>query len=111
MKLKIITVAFFYISILNLSAQTVNIPDANFRNALLTYSPAIDTNNDGLIQVSEAEAVTQLTLMYKSITDMTGIQAFKNLKNLNCAQNNITTLDVSSNLVLETLACYRNNLT
>ena len=111
MKLKIITVVFFYISILNLSAQTVNIPDVNFRNALLTYSPAIDTNNDGLIQVSEAEAVTQLTLMYKSITNMTGIQAFKNLKNLNCAQNDITTLDVSSNLALEILTCYRNQLT
>ncbi len=39
-------------------AQIVNIPDANFKNALLNYDPIIDTNNDNEIQISEAEAYT-----------------------------------------------------
>lgn len=31
-------------------AQNVNIPDPNFKNALLNHNPIIDTNGDGEIQ-------------------------------------------------------------
>lgn len=52
-------------------AQIVNIPDANFKNALINTICAdtngdgssdsdVDFNNDGEIQVSEAEAVIRL---------------------------------------------------
>ncbi|MBK8442578.1 MAG: hypothetical protein IPL35_03800 [Sphingobacteriales bacterium] len=58
------------------TAQIVNIPDPNFKNALLNHSPIIDTNNDGEIQVAEAEAVDSLYLFNKNITDLTGIKAF-----------------------------------
>ncbi|WP_372473503.1 hypothetical protein AB4865_11845 [Capnocytophaga sp. ARDL2] len=38
------------------SAQIVNIPDFAFKQRLLDHNPVIDTNGDGEIQVSEAEA-------------------------------------------------------
>lgn len=40
-----------------MSAQNVNIPDANFK-AYLVGNSAINTNGDGEIQVSEAAAFT-----------------------------------------------------
>lgn len=35
-------------------SQIVNIPDVNFKNALLNHNPNIDANNDNEIQVNEA---------------------------------------------------------
>ena len=80
------------------SAQIVNIPDANFKNALLNYNPPIDTNGDGEIQVSEAEAVNELILYDKNIADLTGIEAFINISWLDCRKNLLTELDVSQNI-------------
>ena len=52
----IILTLYFNIS----NGQIVNIPDANFKNALI--DEGVDTNNDGEIQVSEAEAVISLNV-------------------------------------------------
>lgn len=82
------------------SAQIVNIPDANFKNALLNYDPVIDTNNDWEIQVSEAEAVNVLNLYDKNIADLTGIEAFTNIYRLDCTKNLLTQLDISENTEL-----------
>ncbi len=82
------------------SGQIVNIPDANFKNALLNYNPPIDTNGDGEIQVSEAEVVSFLNVQNKNISDMTGIEAFINLISLTCTYNSITSLDVSQSTSL-----------
>jgi len=66
-----------------LNAQNVNIPDANFKNALLTHQPTIDTNSDGEIQVSEAEDYTgTISCLMKGIIDLTGIEAFVNITKL-----------------------------
>lgn len=96
------------------SAQIVNIPDANFKNALLNYNPPIDTNGDGEIQVSEAEAVSQLGYLSefrdKGIESLTGIEAFINLTFLNISQNLLTELDISQNLLLENLDIALNPL-
>lgn len=89
---------------LNIEAQTVNIPDANFKNYLLGNA-AINTNSDTEIQTSEALAVTHLVLHGKSIADMTGIEAFTNLTYLDCDSNQVTSLNVSANTLLDTLAC------
>lgn len=93
------------------SAQIVNIPDANFKNALLNHNPVIDTNGDGEIQVSEAEAVTEYLNVYqKEISDMTGIEVFVNLQELSCDRNEITELDISQNINLKKLYCNYNDL-
>ena len=67
------------LSAATLHAQNVVIPDANFKYALLhtTCSDTngdgildgdVDTNNDGEIQVSEAAAVTYLSVKNQFIT-------------------------------------------
>ncbi len=94
------------------NAQIVNIPDANFKNALLNHYPVIDTNEDSEIQVVEAEAfVDTIDVAWKEISDLTGIEAFINLTGLECSWNQITSLDLSNNIALIRLECYRNQIT
>ncbi len=87
-------------------AQNVNIPDANFKNALI--SAGIDTSGDGEISYAEAEAITNLSVFGKHISDMTGIEAFINLDSLDCRVNQYTNLDVSNNTTLVKLLCGSN---
>ncbi|MBC8884235.1 hypothetical protein H9X57_15285 [Flavobacterium piscinae] len=91
-------------------AQIVNIPDPNFKNALLSYNPVIDTNSDGEIQESEALAVTYLILDGLDISSLEGIQSFSNLEILSCWENQLTTLDLSGMSILYSLACNDNQL-
>ena len=106
-------------------AQIVNIPDANFKAKLLQASPSnqiastqtpdingyvttyakIDTNNDGEVQVSEALAIKWLSVRISSISDLTGIESFTNLINLNCSNNQLTSLIVSGLTNLKYLYC------
>lgn len=63
------------------TAQVVNIPDANFKQWLIDKN--YDTNADGQIQVSEAEAATDLHIIDVNITDLTGWEAFVNITSIN----------------------------
>ncbi len=112
------------------SAQNVNIPDANFKNALI--EAGVDTDKDGEISYAEAEAVNTINVRSKYISNMMGIEAFTNLNTLDCrgnlltkldvsgcnnltyidcAGNQLTSLDVSNNTALEELYCSSNGLT
>lgn len=106
-----------------INAQIVNIPDANFKNALVNR-PCVDlngdgngdvdadTNNDGQIQQSEAEAVLRLDIAGEGISDLEGIQSFLNLEYLRCGSNNITSLEiVTQNLNLKGLVFEHLGLT
>ncbi len=114
-------IGFLFITTFSL-AQIVNIPDANFKDALVNtlcvdidgdnvLDNDVDTNDDGEIQVSEAEAVTNLSIYYREINSLVGIESFTNIIQLSCGQNNLTNLDLSQNLNLEVLFCRWNNLT
>lgn len=95
----------------SLFAQNVNIPDANFK-AILLANTSINSNLDTEIQVSEAVAYTgTITCINQNISDLTGIEAFTNLTILYCAQNQLTSLDVSNNTNLLELGCANNQLT
>lgn len=87
----------------------VSIPDANFKAALI--AAGVDKNNDGIIQESEAIEVVMIDVSNKSVTSLEGISAFKNLHNLDCSGNNLTTLDITNNERLTTLYCSDNQLT
>ena len=89
-------------------SQIVTIPDANFKAALIEIG--VDTNNDGEIQVSEAEAVTELVVRNKNIDSLEGINSFINLTKLDCGFNSIVTLNLSNFLMLEELDCSNNEL-
>jgi uncharacterized repeat protein (TIGR01451 family) len=93
------------------NAQIVNIPDPNFKAALLS-NPDINTNADDEIQVSEASAFTgwiSVDDMY--ISDLTGIEAFTALTGLSCGYNQLSILDLSNNTVLEILNCSWSHVT
>ena len=91
--------------------QDVYIPDANFKNNLVNNT-SINTNGDSEIQVIEASAFTGSIHCYDlNITDITGIEAFTFLTQLNCAFNSLTSLDVSNNTALTELSCENNPLT
>ncbi|GGG47434.1 hypothetical protein GCM10010976_18570 [Bizionia arctica] len=98
-------------------SQIVNIPDINFKNALVndnvvdtddngTWDSDADLNNDGEIQVSEAESVISLNVDYKNITSLEGIANFTNLTLLYCTDNPLVELNVTSLINLETLRCW-----
>ena len=89
----------------------VNIPNTNFKAALLAIS-GLDANSDGEIQCAEALTLTgTLNVSSKSISNLTGIEAFTNITTLNCSSNSLTSLDVSANTALHNLNCSSNSLT
>ena len=119
---------YFLVAVLCLfdfaNAQVVNIPDFGFRSQLFNASTTngiaknlagndfvVDANNNGQIEVSEATQVSSLNLLGRGILNLTGIDAFVNLTDLDCSQNQIETLDFSSNPLLYYLECGRNHLT
>lgn len=93
---------------IEVSDDVVNIPDANFLNALI--ADGVDTNNSGNIQSFEAEATTSVNVNNQNITNLTGIEAFVNLVELNCRINDINELNLSSNTALEILRCDQNTI-
>ena len=86
--MKNIYVLFFFLICGFANAQIVNIPDPNFKNALIT-SNGIDTNNDGEIQVTEAEVANQIRVNDFGIVSMEGLEYFINITKLYCNKNQI----------------------
>ncbi len=65
----------------------------------------------GDIYANDVAGITILVVEGNKIQSLAGIQYFKGLKILSCANNQLTTLDVSGLKNLEMLACYSNKLT
>ncbi|UAM98862.1 hypothetical protein K8354_03310 [Polaribacter litorisediminis] len=88
----------------------LNIPDENFEAILI--EKGIDS--DGIVNQqmlrSDAEKVTKLSLNGANINTLEGIEAFVNLKRLEADANNLTTLDVSKNVLLDTISLTSNRL-
>ncbi|SFB85985.1 T9SS type A sorting domain-containing protein [Kaistella jeonii] len=99
---------FATFSIVN--AQNIYIPDVNFK-AFLVGSSQINTNGDNEIQITEAEAFSfGMDCSGKNINDLTGIEAFVNLRLLKCFYNNLVSVDVTKNTALLELWCNNNQL-
>ncbi|REG90733.1 T9SS type A sorting domain-containing protein [Flavobacterium aquicola] len=90
-------------------AQYTIIPDTNFEAKLIALG--IDDTADGQVLTSNINTLTQIDLSSSSITNMTGIQDFTALTNLNCEYNTINNLDISKNAALDYLNCNNNQLT
>ncbi|SNR13949.1 leucine-rich repeat domain-containing protein [Tenacibaculum jejuense] len=84
-------------------SQIIDFPDANFKSALLQQSPSIDTNNDSEIQISEALATKNIIASAKRISDVTGLEEFKNLERLNLFNNPITSISLTNQTKLKLL--------
>jgi hypothetical protein len=112
MKKTLLSILTFIAIGTSLNAQNVNIPDANFK-AYLLGDPAINTDAD-LNEISVAEASTfngSMNCDALSISDLTGIETFTSLTQLDCSNNSLTTLDLSQNTALNFLQSNNNSLT
>jgi len=91
--------------------STTAIPDANFEAYLESISVGNGIVNDGFVITEAIEAITNLNIESKNISDLTGIQDFKNLVELNARNNNLMKIDVSDNILLENINLENNQLT
>ncbi|MEM5563721.1 T9SS type A sorting domain-containing protein [Psychroserpens sp. AS72] len=102
-----------------INSQIIDIPDANFKNALVN-TPCVqiagniaydaDENNDGEISIAEAEAVNNLKIENQNISSLAGIEHFVNLTSLYCRFNELSELNLSSLPSLFRLECDNNQL-
>ncbi len=76
----------------NSQAQTVKIPDINFKQRLIALG--IDLNSDGEIQVTEAKKITKLYVDNANITSLEGIKSFTNLEEFGFYNNQVKVLDL-----------------
>ena len=90
-----------------------NVPDDNFENYLETHDASGNTvsvgdassmgngiANDNYVTTANISSVTALNVTGQSISDMTGIEGFIALEDLDAANNNFSTIDLSSNTAL-----------
>lgn len=105
------------------TAQIVDIPDPNFKNRLTNF-PCIDTdgdgfgdsdadlNDDGEIQVSEAELVSRIIIgSGANITSVEGLQSFVNLEKIQFTNNDITEFPIENLVNLVEVIVWGTNLT
>jgi len=101
-------------------AQTINIPDVNFKNFLLNGGTKdadgntiyIDVNKDGEIQVSETTPVKQIiSISNGEIINFEGINNFKELEKISITFSTINLIDVQGLTKLKTLILISGRLT
>ncbi len=90
----------------NTAIDEAHFPDENFREAV----KAFDTNGDNVLDTGEISNVKAFSPKELHIRDLTGIEVFTELENLNCSGNELTSLDLSRNAKLIKLVCSENQL-
>ncbi len=83
-----------------------NFPDANFRNAVSNF----DLNKDNFLDRGEIFEVKKIYVQDLHIRDLKGIEFFSELDDLDCSNNEISSLDLSQNTRLTSLVCTNNQL-
>ena len=114
MKKIILNIALFLGIALSVTAQNVYIPDANFKAYLVGRTDSINTNNDTVISVQEAEGFSgriDVSILRNTIKSIVGVEAFKNITYLNCSYNDLQNIDVSKNIKLTWIKCSGTQLT
>ncbi|WP_194768446.1 leucine-rich repeat domain-containing protein [Tamlana sp. I1] len=104
-------------------SQTTSVPDNNFEHYLETHNaagtavPVGDPNSMGdgtdgnnLVLTNRIDTVQSLNVSGLSIADLTGIEGFLSLSDLNCSNNQIAMLDLQSNLFLTNFNCSNNGM-
>lgn len=100
-----------------INAQIINFSDPNFKAKLLessttnsiaqnligTVNIKIDSNNNSEIEVSEVLNVQRLNVQNSNLSSLEGINYFENLFKLDCSNNQLISIDISSLLHLDKL--------
>ena len=96
----------------NVEINEVNFPDANFRAYVQTLPGAEDNvfTPEELAGITEIDCSGYDKTENEKISDLTGIEHFTALTDLNCRMNKLTKLDVRHNKALTTLCCEINHL-
>src|SRR5690606_28864100 len=103
---------FFLVIGYTAKAQYTLIADPFFEQELIYQNIDSDGVINGQVLTSDIETVTELIMEDGyGIEDLTGIQDFTNLEKLVILYSELTELDVSQNLQLKILDCSSNNLT
>ena len=90
--------------------KTVLIPDINFEKKLISLG--IDSGiPDGKVLNINVDTIRELDLRDSSISDLTGIEAFINLRSLDASRNNVTDINLSQNKKIYNLKIDNNKLT
>ena len=93
-----------------LFSQNTYVPDDNFEQALIDLGYDSGELNDSVPTVN-ISSVLNLDVRNKNISNLTGIEDFAALIDLNCDQNQIDTLNLNDNTSLQILTCFNNQLT
>lgn len=94
---------------INCSLDYAPIPDASFEQKLIDLG--IDTDGlNGKITITDASKINSLDLSNSNIKDLTGIESFTSLTYLDCSNNQLSNLNVSQNVLLETLNASSNQI-
>ena len=91
--------------------QQTYVPDDNFEAYLEANGMGNGIANDDSVTTGNIETITNLYVQNQTISNLTGIEDFASLGNLNCINNNLINLDLSQNTALYQLACSNNQLT
>lgn len=89
-------------------AQLTRISDSNFEQQLINLG--YDDVLDGGVITADILTVQQLNISNSNISDISGIEDFIALENLNCMNNYLTSLPINQNSNLEIINCYGNYL-
>ncbi len=90
--------------------KVITFTNANFKTVLLKNT-TLNTNKDNEIQEKEAEAFTgKLNVSGQKLSNLKDLQFFPNITELDCSNNNLTTLDLSKNPKLVTVYCQKNKI-
>ncbi|MBE9488616.1 MAG: fimbrillin family protein [Bacteroidetes bacterium] len=91
------------------SSDNSSIPDAIFKQKLISLITNITNENE--VSIPEALSIEEIEFNYCKIKSLEGIKYFKNLRELDCSDNLLTSLNVNNNPKLEELDCSYNKLT
>lgn len=108
MRTLILTSIYMIFSIV--TAQNTLISDQNFEQTLINLGYDIGSP-DGSVITANINSITNLNISNNNISDLSGIEDFTSLVSLNCANNQLTSLDLSQNTQLDTIICSDNDLT
>ncbi len=87
--------------------QEVDIEDERFKSYV---KENLDVNDDGIFSLDEAANLNSIDISALGITSLKGIENFTALEILNCSDNELTEIDLSSLKLLKNLDCSYNSL-
>lgn len=90
--------------------DTTSIPDPNFEQTLIDLGIDSDGVINSEVLTDDINTITELNIFNQEIDNLTGIEDFDSLKNLNCSNNRLTTIDIRQNTKLTDLNISSNAL-